>query len=143
MSSRTQALEHQTPKDGSEIIKNSLLETKEKDVELDSLTEEQIKQRMTQQWKLHHGLFLDGHSIQPSKQAVFVDDGDLCTNLYRGEPMVYININGFDSLTNLLTFDNHIFSDLQPFDICINFPVAEITYKGKRCRCGRYNIRSE
>ncbi|CAB4426653.1 unnamed protein product [Rhizophagus irregularis] len=112
------------------LSENSLLETKENDVELDSLTEEQIKQRMTQQWKLHHGLFLDGHSIQPSKQAVFVDDGDLCTNLYRGEPMVYININGFDSLTNLLTFDNNIFSDLQPFDICINFPVAEITYKG-------------
>ncbi|CAB5369944.1 unnamed protein product [Rhizophagus irregularis] len=112
------------------LSENSLLETKEKDVELDSLTEEQIKQRMTQQLKLHHGLFLDGHSIQPSKQAVFVDDGDLCTNLYRGEPMVYININGFDSLTNLLTFDNNIFSDLQPFDICINFSIAEITYKG-------------
>jgi hypothetical protein len=78
---------------------------------------------MMKQWKLHHGLFLDGHSIQSSKQAVFVDDGDLCMSLYKGEPIVYININS-------LTFDDNIFSDLQPFDICINFPVAEITYKG-------------
>ncbi|GES80247.1 kinase-like domain-containing protein [Rhizophagus clarus] len=96
----------------------------------DSLTEQQIKQQMMKQWKLHHGLFLNGHSIQPSKQAVLVDNGDLTLNLYKGEPTVYININDPDSLTNLFAFNDNIFSDLQPFDICINFPVAEITYKG-------------
>jgi hypothetical protein len=85
---------------------------------------------MTEQWKLHHGLFLNGNCIQSSKQAVFVGNGDLIINLYKGEPIVYININDPDCLTNLLTFDSNISSDLQPSDICINFPVAEITYKG-------------
>ncbi|RIA91144.1 hypothetical protein C1645_768266, partial [Glomus cerebriforme] len=110
----------------NELSENSPLKSKEKEVEKDSLTEQQI----IQQWKLHHGLFLDGHSIQSSKQAIFVDNGDLNISLYKGEPLVYININDPDNLTNLLTFNDYIFSDLQPFDICINFPVADITYKG-------------
>ncbi|GES80252.1 kinase-like domain-containing protein [Rhizophagus clarus] len=99
--------------------------------DVDSLTKQQIKQQMMKQWKLHYGLFLNGHSIQPSERAVFVDNGDLIINLYKGEPIVYININDPNSSINLLTFnDDNIFSDLQPFDICINFPVAEIAYKG-------------
>ncbi|CAG8463831.1 12088_t:CDS:2 [Funneliformis caledonium] len=104
----------------------SLLEYGEKKVEV--LTEQQIIQR----WKLNHGLFLDGPSIQTSKKVVFVDDGDLDINLYQGEPIVYININDPDCLTNSLDFENHkveVYDNLKSSDLCINFPVVEITYR--------------
>src|SRR5687767_1721695 len=58
-------------------------------VEQDPLTEQQI----IRQWKLNHGLSLDGSSIQSSKKAVLGDDGDLSIRLYKGEPVVYTNIN--------------------------------------------------
>lgn len=81
-----------------------------------------------QQWKLNHGLILNGRSIQPSKEAVF--DGDLDISLYEEEPIVYININDSNTSINYLAYSDNITSELQPFDVCINFPVAEITYEG-------------
>ncbi|CAG8595922.1 7403_t:CDS:2 [Rhizophagus irregularis] len=57
-------------------------------------------------WKLNHGLFLDGYRIQPSKQAVLAYDGDLDISLYKGDPVVYININDPDSPKNLLCLNN-------------------------------------
>ncbi|CAI2181930.1 7226_t:CDS:2, partial [Funneliformis geosporum] len=74
---------------------------------------------------------IDGSSIQSSKRAVFVDVGDLDINLYQGGPIVYININDSDSPTNSLDFENHngIYDNLKSSDLCINFPVVEITYR--------------
>lgn len=46
------------------------------------LIDSDSKQQIIQQWKLSHGLFLDGSSIRPSKQAVFVDDGELNISLW-------------------------------------------------------------
>ncbi|CAI2175513.1 10360_t:CDS:2 [Funneliformis geosporum] len=92
----------------------------------DSVTEHKI----IQQWKLNHGLFCDGTSIQPSKMAVLVDDGDLSINLYKGEPIVFVNINDSYLPTSPLTLENHnveVYSD-----VCINFPVVEITYRADR-----------
>src|SRR5438034_886260 len=48
---------------------------------LDSKDLEPVKnlspeQQIIQQYKLNHGLFLDGCSIKLSKQAIFVDDGE-------------------------------------------------------------------
>jgi hypothetical protein len=59
---------------------------------------------------LNHGLFLNKHKIIPSKQALFINNGKWAINLYKGQPLIYTNIN--DS-----------------FDICIDFPIIEITYK--------------
>jgi hypothetical protein len=86
---------------------------------------------MIRKWKLNHGLFLDG-SIQPSKEAIFVDNGDLSINLFKGVPIVYTNINDPNSSTNLLDFNANfnLNLDLQSSDICINFPVVKITYIG-------------
>ncbi|CAG8532582.1 17096_t:CDS:2 [Funneliformis caledonium] len=101
--------------------KKNIVDAGKKDV--DSLTE----QKIIQQWKLNYGLFCDGASIQPSKKAVLVDDGDLDINLYKGMPIVFINTNNPDCSTSPLTIENHncgIYSD-----VCINFPVIEITYK--------------
>ncbi|CAB4426360.1 unnamed protein product [Rhizophagus irregularis] len=92
----------------------------------------ETKKQIIQQWKLNHGLFLDGYRIQPSKQAVFADDGDLDISLYKGDPVVYININDPDSPKNSLSLnnDNNDLNDaLKQLDICINFPVAEVTYE--------------
>ncbi len=88
------------------------------------------KQQIIRQYKLNHGLFLDGYSIKPSKQAVLFEDGELDISLYKGQPIVYTFINDRSSHTNLLAFnpDNNINQALQPSDICISFPVAEITY---------------
>ncbi|RIA91150.1 hypothetical protein C1645_132029 [Glomus cerebriforme] len=91
-------------------------------------------QQVIRQLKLNHGLLMDGCNIQPSKQAIFIDDGELNVSLYDGQPIVYFNINDPDSLENLISFDsnedNFNNNTLQPSDICINFPIAEITYKG-------------
>ncbi|CAB5199795.1 unnamed protein product [Rhizophagus irregularis] len=68
-------------------------------------------QQIIKQFKLNHGLVLNG---EPSVQAVIAEDGELEVNLYKGQPLVYTYVN----------FKN------TSLDTCINFPVAEIIYKG-------------
>ncbi|PKB95824.1 hypothetical protein RhiirA5_435964, partial [Rhizophagus irregularis] len=94
-----------------------------------------IKQQlMIQQFNLNHGLFLNRYSIEPSKQAVFTEDGELNISLYEGQPLVYTSINDRNSRKNLLSFNSADDSDvelddsLRPSNICINFPVPDITY---------------
>src|SRR5205814_10126066 len=50
--------------------------------------------------------------MKPSKQAIYNDNGELDISLYDGQPLVYTNIND------------------KSHDACVNFPFAEITYKG-------------
>src|SRR5687768_634919 len=88
------------------------------------------KQQIIEQWKLNHGLFLDGSSIQPSKKAVY-GDGKLGIRLYKGAPIVYTNINDPHSV-NSLSFDNKNVGtneSLKQSDVCIKFPVMDLTYK--------------
>ncbi|PKY55767.1 hypothetical protein RhiirA4_448493 [Rhizophagus irregularis] len=71
--------------------------------------------------------------LEPSKQAVLVESGELNMSLYEGHPLVYTFINDRSSNTNLLSFNSdedcvEFNESLQSSDICINFPVAEITY---------------
>ncbi|GBB86412.1 hypothetical protein RclHR1_12850005 [Rhizophagus clarus] len=110
-----------------ELHKDSFLIYKEKKIKDIPLT----KQEMIKKWKLNHGIFLNG-CIQPSKEAIFADDGDLNISLFKGEPIVYTNSNNPNMLTNLLTFNANfnLNLNLQSSDICINFPVIKITYKG-------------
>ncbi|CAG8525185.1 8949_t:CDS:2 [Funneliformis caledonium] len=95
------------------------------------------ERQIVQQLKLNHGLYLDGHGIRPSNEAIFSDDGRLEISLYKGEPIVYTNINDPTSSTNLFTFNNDVrdnmseVSYLQTFDACINFPIAEFIYEGE------------
>src|SRR2546430_14880721 len=89
--------------------------------------ENESPKKMIQQFKLNHGLFLNGYSIKPSKQAVYSGDGKLNISLYKGQPLVYTFVNDHSSHTNLLSFIPD--KTLRQSDICINFPVAEITYK--------------
>ncbi|CAB4426303.1 unnamed protein product [Rhizophagus irregularis] len=73
-------------------------------------------QQTIRQFKLNHGLVLNGYDIMPSIQGVAVEDGELELNLYKGQPLVYTCINSEEN-------------DLK-IDTCINFPVAEIIYSG-------------
>ncbi|CAB4388412.1 unnamed protein product [Rhizophagus irregularis] len=73
--------------------------------------------------------------IEPSKQSVLNDDVRWNVNLYEGQPFVYTSVNDRNdrsSHVNLSNFncDNDVELDgsLRPSDICINFPVAEITF---------------
>ncbi|PKB94626.1 hypothetical protein RhiirA5_438359, partial [Rhizophagus irregularis] len=79
--------------------------------------------------KISQGL-REGIVEEPSKQAVLSENGILNISLYREQPLIYTYVNNHGSLTNLLSFDdnNELNEALQPSDICINFPVAEITY---------------
>src|SRR5207248_2376968 len=73
------------------------------------------KQQIIQQFKLNHGLFLDGYNIKPSEQAVLFEDGELNINLYEGQPLVYSVVNDRNSHTNLSDFnpdDNNISYEL-------------------------------
>ncbi|EXX75676.1 Rad53p [Rhizophagus irregularis DAOM 197198w] len=93
-----------------------------------------IKQQlMIQKFNLNYGLFLDGYSIKPSKQAVFTEDGELNMSSYEEQPSVYTSINDHNSRINLLNFNSddngvELHESLRSSDICINFPVSEITY---------------
>ncbi|CAB5363893.1 unnamed protein product [Rhizophagus irregularis] len=111
----------------NELNNDPLLVYKEKKIE----NIPSSKQDMIKKWKLNYGLFLDGY-IQPSKEAIFDNDNDLHISLFKGEPIIYTNINDPTSYINLLAFNTnvHLNSDLQSSDICINFPVIKITYKG-------------
>ncbi|CAG8722059.1 9279_t:CDS:2, partial [Rhizophagus irregularis] len=83
-----------------------------------SLTQQQIIRK----FKLNNGLILTEGNIQSSMQAIFVEDGALNMSLYEGQPIVYLNIN-----------------DLQPADVCINFPIAEMAYKDSTNNDPLYN----
>ncbi|UZO15572.1 uncharacterized protein OCT59_006990 [Rhizophagus irregularis] len=102
---------------------------------VDTLTP-MVSQQIIQNLKLNHGLFLNGHKIEPSKRAVLFEDGILNISLYEGQPIVYTFINDRDSNVNLLSFNSNnneieLNETLQPSDICINFPIVEITYTAK------------
>ncbi|EXX57695.1 Cdc15p [Rhizophagus irregularis DAOM 197198w] len=94
------------------------------------------KQQIIQKFKLNHGLFLDGYSIKASKKSVYIEDGKLNISLCKEQPFLYTFINDRDSQINLLSFNSKnndvnnikINKSLQLLDMCINFPVAEITY---------------
>ncbi|CAB4415370.1 unnamed protein product [Rhizophagus irregularis] len=91
------------------------------------------QQALFQQFKLNHGLFLNGCRIEPSKQAVLIEGDKWNINLYEGQPFVYTSVNDHTSHVNLLSFnsdddDVELDESLQPSDLCINFPVIEITY---------------
>ncbi|CAB4376591.1 unnamed protein product [Rhizophagus irregularis] len=73
------------------------------------------KQQIIKKFKLNYELILTEDNIRPSMKEIFIEDGELNMNLYEEKPIVYININ---------------MNDLRPVDTCINFPIAEITYKG-------------
>jgi hypothetical protein len=72
-----------------------------------SMTEQQI----IRGFRLNHGMILTGNNILPSTHAICVDNGKLKMNYYEGTPLVYTCINSNN-------------------DMCINFPVVEITYNG-------------
>ncbi|CAG8753558.1 6875_t:CDS:2, partial [Rhizophagus irregularis] len=65
---------------------------------------------------------------EPSKQAVFTEDGELNISLCEDQPLLYTSINDRNSRKNLLSFNSADDSDvelddsLQPSDIFINFP---------------------
>ncbi|GBC10312.1 hypothetical protein RclHR1_09510003 [Rhizophagus clarus] len=73
-------------------------------------------QQIIRQFKLNHGLILNGYDIMASLQGVAAEDGELKVNLYKGQPLVYTNINSQDNNLKI--------------DTCINFPIAEINYNG-------------
>ncbi|PKY18190.1 hypothetical protein RhiirB3_490403 [Rhizophagus irregularis] len=60
--------------------------------------------------QLNHGLFLNKHKIIPSKQALFIKNGKWDIDSYNEQPLVYTSID-------------------HSSDICIDFPIIEITYK--------------
>ncbi|CAI2173231.1 14958_t:CDS:2 [Funneliformis geosporum] len=107
----------------------SLLEVGTQIVDTNPLT----KQKIIEKWKLNHGLILDGCSIRQSEQSVFIVDGDrLCIDLYDGRPMVFTSVNNPNIPTNLFTINkinNDDIEKLKPSDLCVNFPVVEITYR--------------
>ncbi|CAB4414905.1 unnamed protein product [Rhizophagus irregularis] len=93
----------------------------------------ELLQPLIQQFKLNYGLLLDGFRIEPSRQAVLIEDGELNISLYDDQSIVYTSVNDRSSHVNLLSFNPHdndveLDESLQPSDICINFPVAEITF---------------
>ncbi|PKC06954.1 kinase-like protein [Rhizophagus irregularis] len=91
------------------------------------------KQEVIKHFKLNYGLFLNGYSIESSKHAIYSEDGEVNISLYEGQPTIYTIINDHSSRTNLLTFPENNNIDfrkaLRQSDICINFPIAEVTYK--------------
>ncbi|PKY42806.1 hypothetical protein RhiirA4_456670, partial [Rhizophagus irregularis] len=60
--------------------------------------------------QLSRGLLLNKHKIILGEQASFIKNGKWDISLYKGQPLVYTSID-YSS------------------DICINFPIIEITYK--------------
>ncbi|PKY45422.1 kinase-like protein [Rhizophagus irregularis] len=91
------------------------------------------KQEVIKHFKLNYGLFLNGYSIESSEHAIYSEDGEVNISLYEGQPSIYTLINDHSSRTNLLTFPENNNIDfrkaLRQSDICINFPIAEVTYK--------------
>ncbi|GBC01733.1 hypothetical protein RclHR1_04300015 [Rhizophagus clarus] len=81
--------------------------------QISGITKIMIKDiKLNEQLKLNHGLFLDGHNVLASKKAIFAEGGELNISTYNGQPLVYTIVN------------------LEQSDLYINFPIAEIIYRG-------------
>ncbi|CAG8687608.1 8868_t:CDS:2 [Rhizophagus irregularis] len=92
---------------------------------VDDVEDESTDQEIIQKLKLNHGLFLNDYTVQPSEQAIYDDNGELDVDLY-DEPLVYTDINlSFDD-----NFDNNFETSFQPYDACINFPFAKVSFNG-------------
>jgi hypothetical protein len=91
----------------------------EKDLKEEPLKDKQI----IQQWKLNHGFSFDeNNNIHLSKKAVISDDNELNIDLCDGKSTVYTYINSDEDYDDI---------NMKPLDICINFPVVEITYNAE------------
>ncbi|PKC59800.1 hypothetical protein RhiirA1_492077 [Rhizophagus irregularis] len=77
---------------------------------------ESSMQQIIRQFKLNHGIVLNGHDIIPSLEGVVTENGEIKVNLCEKQPLVYTSINSE-------------VSDLR-IDACVNFPIAEIIYNG-------------
>ncbi|GBC00965.1 hypothetical protein RclHR1_04010012 [Rhizophagus clarus] len=98
--------------------------------EVDVTLESMMSRRIIQEFKLNHGLYLSEDKIESSKEAISLDDGVLNISTYKGQPLVYTLINNQRSIANLLSFNSNgkLNETLQFSNICINFPITEITY---------------
>ncbi|GBC01725.1 hypothetical protein RclHR1_04300007 [Rhizophagus clarus] len=85
----------------------------------------------SQRSKLNHSLLLNGRNIQLSNQVIYMQDNELNISLYNGQPTIYININDPILFKNSFMDNNNPNNNntIQPFDACINFPIARVTYK--------------
>ncbi|CAG8483572.1 3155_t:CDS:2, partial [Funneliformis caledonium] len=103
------------------IVENVLKTLDQLKLDLDKENELSTDQEIIQKLKLNHGLFLDGDTMKPSKEAIYNVNGELDINVYDGQPIIYTNIN---------EPNNNFKPSFQQYDTCINFPFAEITFKG-------------
>ncbi|GBB85433.1 hypothetical protein RclHR1_11980001 [Rhizophagus clarus] len=77
------------------------------------------KEQIISQFKLNHGVVLTNFNVQSSEQAIVAESGELKISSYEGQPLVYTYINSEKYNSN---------KQMDNLDLCINFPVSEITY---------------
>ncbi|CAI2171759.1 13982_t:CDS:2 [Funneliformis geosporum] len=106
------------------IVENVFETLNQLKLDIDKENELSTDEEIIQKLKLNHGLFLDDYNIKPSKKTIY-NNGELDINLYDGQPIIYTNINEPNN-----NFDINLKPSFQQNDICINFPFAEITFKG-------------
>ncbi|KAF0434879.1 chitin synthase regulatory factor chr2 [Gigaspora margarita] len=107
--------------------------------EFDNSSEDQ---KLVKEWKLNHGLYLAGKNFIPSSRIILGYNGKLDVVTYSGEPLVYAVVNNNsdkprslwdklrDSYPRFSTTKESPVNDIFETDICLLFPIAEITYDG-------------
>jgi TPR repeat protein len=114
----------------AENLKKNTINFPTKRVVIKSMKAIRNDRQMIRQLKLNHGLLFDGYNLQPSRQAIFTNNGELNVSLYSGQPIIYSNINDSISSEKFFIDKDNFNNTLLSSDVCINFPIAEITYRG-------------
>ncbi|CAG8604896.1 23688_t:CDS:10 [Dentiscutata erythropus] len=112
-------------------------------------------QKLVKEWKLNHGLYLAGNNFIPSNEKILGYNGKLDIVAYSREPLVYAVVG--DSSDKPKSFwdklrDNYSefpstketpINDISETDICLLFPIAEITYYGPINKVFKSDLNSE
>ncbi|CAG8598198.1 15310_t:CDS:2 [Gigaspora margarita] len=112
-------------------------------------------QKIVKAWRLNHGLYLAGNNLLPSKRKILGNNGKLDIVTYSGEPLVYITVNDssdrpksfWDKLRNCYpefssTKESPV-NDIFEADVCLLFPIAEITYTGMTNKGFKHDLNSK
>ncbi|KAF0559883.1 Serine/threonine protein kinase [Gigaspora margarita] len=112
-------------------------------------------QKLVKAWRLNHGLYLAGNNFIPSNRIIFGYNGKLDIVTCSREPLVYTVANDSsdrpksfwdklrDSYPEFSSTKESPFNDICEADVCLLFPIAEITYSGTINKGSKLDLNSE
>ncbi|CAG8642859.1 9623_t:CDS:1, partial [Scutellospora calospora] len=112
-------------------------------------------QKLVKAWRLNHGLYLAGNDFMPSNKLILGYNGKLNVTTYSRELLIYTVVTDSsdkpksswdklrDTYPEFLSMKENPINEIFETDVCILFPIAEITYTGPINKGFKLDLNSE